>query len=126
MSTQATQAPSPRLPRAVAIRFPAVESDWVYAGLLGLLLGWIAIRANGGLRVGDTTAVEIVLDLTAGVVAAVALLVVTPARRNLPGALAAGFFGLFVVASAVSTIWSVAPDQSWIEANRMVTYLAVF
>jgi O-antigen ligase len=26
----------------------------------------------------------------------------------------------------VSTVWSIAPDQSWIEANRIVTYLAVF
>jgi len=37
-----------------------------------------------------------------------------------------GAFGLFVVASAISTIWSVAPDDSWVEANRLVTYLAVF
>ncbi|MCW2990943.1 MAG: hypothetical protein JWM73_1537, partial [Solirubrobacterales bacterium] len=126
MSAQATPAPSPRVPRAVAVRWPAVESDWVYAGLLAVVLGWIAIRGNGGLRVGDTTTVELVVDVLAGAIAAIALLAVTGAPRNVHALIAAGFFGLFVVASAVSTIWSVAPDQSWIEANRLVSYLAVF
>ncbi|MEJ7786687.1 MAG: O-antigen ligase family protein [Solirubrobacteraceae bacterium] len=126
MSTQATPASSPRLPRAVALRLPAIESDWVYGGLLAAVLTWIAIKANGGLRVGDTTTVEIAVNLAAGAVGAVSLLIVTTARRNLPGMIAAGTFALFVVASAVSTVWSVAPDQSWIEANRLVTYLAAF
>ncbi|MDX6665962.1 MAG: hypothetical protein QOG68_2168, partial [Solirubrobacteraceae bacterium] len=126
MSAQATQAPSPRLPRALAVRLPVLESDWFYASLLGAALAWVAVRANGGLQLSDTTTVEIALDLMAGAVAAVALLVVSAWRRNLAGTVAAAFFGLFVVASAVSTIWSVAPDQSWIEANRLVTYLAVF
>lgn len=126
MSTEATPAPSPRLPRAVALRIPAVDADWVYGGLLAIALGWVAITANGGLRVGATTTVEIVVDLLAGAVATVGLLVVTAWRRDLPGTIAAALFGLFVVASAVSTIWSVAPDQSWLEANRLVTYLAAF
>ncbi|MFL5844139.1 MAG: O-antigen ligase family protein [Solirubrobacteraceae bacterium] len=126
MSAQANPAPSPRLPRSFAVRLPSLESDWVYAGLIAVVLGWVAIRANGGLRLGDTTTVEIVADLLAAVVAAIAVLVVPQARRDLPALLAAGFFGLFVVGSAISTIWSVAPDQSWAEANRLVTYLAVF
>ena len=122
----AASAPSPRLPRAIALRFPAVESDWAYGALLAVALTWVAITASGGLRVGDTTTVEIVVDLVAGGVVAVAALTLTAARRHLPGAAAAGLFAVFVVASAISTLWSVAPDQSWIEANRMFTYLAAF
>ena len=110
----------------VALRFPAIESDWVYAGLLGAALAWVAVKANGGLRIDDTTVVEIVVDLAVGVVAALAVLVVPATRRMLPGTTAAAFFALFVITTAVSTVWSVVPDQSWIEANRLVTYLAVF
>lgn len=126
MSIQATPAPSPRVPRALALRIPAVSSDWGFGGLLAAALTWVAIKANGGLRVGDTTTVEIAVNLVAGLVGAVAVLIATRGARNLPGRLAAGAFVLYVVASAVSTIWSVAPDQSWIESNRLVTYLATF
>lgn len=126
MSTQATPAPRPRLPRAVALRLPAVSADWGYAAALALALVWIAIRANGGLRVADTSTVEVVIDLAAGVIAALALLTIAAWRSELPATLAAGGFALFVLASAVSTIWSVAPDQSWIEVNRLISYLAAF
>lgn len=119
----AVPAPSSR---ALALRVPAVQRDWALAGALAIALGWVAIKANGGLRVGDTTAVEVVVDLVAGAIAAAVLLTVGNARADLPTTLAAASFGLFVVLSAISTIWSVAPDQSWIEANRLVTYLAVF
>jgi hypothetical protein len=105
---------------------PAIASDWAYAGLLAIALGWIAIEANGGLRLGDTTTVEIVVDLVAGVVLAATLLAIGTRRSELPATLAAAAFALFVVATAISTAWSVAPDQSWIEANRVVTYLAAF
>lgn len=97
-----------------------------FGTVLGLLLAWIAVRANGGMRVGDLTTVEIVVDLLAGVVGAVAILAAPGLRDRVPGAVAAGFFGLFVVATLLSTMWSVMPDESWIEGNRMVTYFAVF
>lgn len=119
----ATPAPSPR---ALALRLPALHADWAPAGLLALALGWVVIEANGGLRVGDVTTVEIALDLVAGVVAAVAALTAAARRAAAPTVAAVGAFGAFVVLSGVSTIWSVAPDQSWLEANRLVSYLAVF
>ena len=108
------------------MRFPAVESDWIYAGLLGIALAWVAVKANGGLRIDDTTVVEIVVDLAAGVVAALAVLAIPSVRRHVPGTVAAALFALFATATAVSTVWSVVPDQSWIEANRLLTYFAVF
>ncbi|MCW2967096.1 MAG: hypothetical protein JWM71_868 [Solirubrobacteraceae bacterium] len=125
MTTQATSALSPA-PRTLALRLPALESDAAYAILLGIALAWIAVRASGGLEVSDITTVEIVIDIVAAIVGVVALLAVPDWRYSSWGWASAGLFALFVVASAISTIWSVAPDQSWIEANRLVTYLAVF
>ena len=125
MSTQARPALSPP-PRALALRIPALESDAFYALALGVVLAWIAVRGSGGLGLSDITTVEIVLDLGAAVVGISALLAVDDWRHTAWGWASVGLFALFVVASAVSTIWSVAPDQSWIEANRLVTYLAVF
>lgn len=110
-----------------ALRVPAVvQSDWFYAGLLGLVLSWVAVRANGGLRVGNTTAVEIAVDLLAGAVGVVAVLAVPGMRQRTAGTVGGALFGLFVVFTAISTVWSITPDQSWIESNRLVTYLAVF
>jgi len=125
VGAQPTPALSPPT-RAFALRLPALEHDGVYAGLLGLILAWIAVRANGGLQLSDTTAVEIALDLVAAAVGVVAVLAIPSWRGASWGGVAMGAFGLFVVASAISTIWSVAPDDSWVEANRLVTYLAVF
>ena len=109
------------------MRVPAiVQSDWFYATLLGIVLSWVAVRANGGLRVGNTTAVEIGVDLLAGAVGVVAVLAVPGIRRRTAGTIAGAVFGLLVVLTAISTVWSITPDQSWIEANRIFTYLAVF
>jgi tetratricopeptide (TPR) repeat protein len=129
VSAQASPAPRPPQlgARPLALRLPALaEADWPYAVGLAALLAWVAVRANGGLRVGDTTAVEILLDVLAGIVAILAILAVPGLRRRSAGTLAGVAFGLFTVAAAVSTVWSVAPDQSWIESNRLITYLAVF
>src|SRR3954453_2863184 len=122
----ATAAPSPRLPRSITLRIGTVNSDWGYGALLAALITWVAVEANGGLRTGSMTTVEIVLDLLSGLAAAVAMLVVTTRRPNLPGVVAASAFAAYVVFTAISTIWSVAPDQSWLEANRLVAYLAAF
>jgi tetratricopeptide (TPR) repeat protein len=111
---------------AVPFRLPLVDSDMVFGAALGLVLAWVAVRANGGLRVSDTTTVEIVVDLLAGAVAAIAIMAVPGLRHRAPGAIALGFFALFAVASVLSTMWSITPDQSWLENNRVVTYLAVF
>ena len=126
MGTQATTPALSPPPRTLALRLPALESEAIYASLLGAALAWIAVRASGGLEVSDITTIEIVLDLVAAVVGVIALLVVPSWRYSTWGWASVGLFALFVVASAISTIWSVAPDQSWIEANRLVTYLAVF
>ncbi len=110
----------------LALRVPLVDADGAYAAALGVVLAWVAIRANGGLRVGNTTAVEIAVDLLAGVVVIVALLAVGDLRRRGPGIAAAAAFGLLTVGTVLSVVWSVNPSDSWIDANRLVTYLAVF
>jgi len=128
VSAQADSAPSPGGLRArrIALRVPIVDADAVYGAALGIVLAWVAVRANGGLRVGNTTTVEIILDVLAGAVAVVALLTVPNLRHRAPGTAAVAAFGLLVLGSLISTVWSVDPAASWLDANRLVTYLAVF
>ncbi|MDQ6816473.1 MAG: O-antigen ligase family protein, partial [Actinomycetota bacterium] len=96
--------------------------------LLALVLGGsfvaVAFLTAGGIDAAPNTWVEIVLTLVgAGACAAVLL-----ARR--PGRLWGGATLLLLVALAALTYasiaWSVAPDITWVEANRTLSYLAVF
>ncbi|HZO37464.1 MAG TPA: O-antigen ligase family protein [Solirubrobacteraceae bacterium] len=127
MSAPVAPARSPRRRGAIAaVRVPVVNAGWLYTALLAAVLSWIAIRGNGGLRVGNVTAVEIAVDLCAGVVAVVALLAAPNLRRRGHGAVAAVTFAILVLFAMVSTVWSIDPSQSWIEANRLISYLCVF
>ncbi|HVW19511.1 MAG TPA: hypothetical protein VHB30_14810, partial [Solirubrobacteraceae bacterium] len=107
-------------------RLPAVDPGAALTVALGAVLTWIAIHANGGLRVGSLTAVEMVVDVLAGVAAVVAVLAVPALRGNGPGTAAAALFALLVLSALVSTAWSIDPSTSWQEANRLTAYLAVF
>jgi O-antigen ligase len=82
--------------------------------------------AAGGLRLERTTDVLIAMMLVgAGLVAAA--LMFRPRTADLPlyggGPLLA--FGLLAAFTAFSVMWSLAPSDSWIEANRTFAYLAV-
>jgi hypothetical protein len=112
--------------RAGAVRLPGVGSSALYAAALAALLSWIAIRGNGGLRIGNITAVEIAVDLVAGAVAIVALLAAPNLRERGHGAWAAVTFAVLALFAMVSTVWSVDPSQSWLEANRLISYFGVF
>ena len=46
----------------------------------------------------------------------------TPAR--LRGVWLLGAFALLTVFTALSISWSLTPDESWLETNRMLAYLA--
>ena len=47
-------------------------------------------------------------------------------RRRPHGAVTVALFVLLTALTALSIEWSVAPDDSWIETNRTLAYLAVF
>ena len=117
-------AASPRLAyRPFAV--PRPGADVVLALGIAIVLAVVAFAAEGGLLLGRTTKVELGLLLGSGLVVAASTLV-TPRRGPLHGATVCGLFlalGLFTVASIS---WAVQPSDAWVEANRTLTYVAVF
>ena len=96
------------------------------AGAVALLLALVAFVADGGLRLERTTYVEVALMLLGAGLCAAALLIPQARAERLHGGLALGAVGLLAAYTAVSVIWSLAPSDSWIEANRTFAYLAAF
>jgi len=90
----------------------------------GLALAAVAFIARGGSELSTTTPVEIALILSAGAVVGAAI--VCTAVVRLSGAASLFAFGALAGLTALSIIWSIAPHLSWIEANRTLTYFAVF
>jgi O-antigen ligase len=79
--------------------------------------------ARGGVRLEPTTLVEIGLMLAGAAVVALACL--RRAGGRLHGGPAVLAFALLTVYTALSIVWSLAPADSWLEANRTLAYLAV-
>ena len=93
------------------------------AGLAAALV-LIAFVTGGGDTLGPNTWTEIALVVIG---AAVAIwLIVSGAPGRGPGGLALALFGAVTLLTALSVLWSVEPDQSWIEAGRTLAYFAVF
>ena len=88
-----------------------------------------AFAARGGSQLERTTWTEVAIMLAgaqpvrAGAGPA-ACRPRTPAR--LRGAVSLAGFALLAVFTALSITWSLMPDDSWIEANRTLAYLAAF
>ncbi len=70
------------------------------------------------------TTTEILLDLLAGVLCAVALLVGRSGRRAW-GAGTLALMAAFAVLTGVSIVWAIQPSTAWIEANRTITAFAM-
>lgn len=105
-----------------ALRWPAPELLFGLALAVGLAA--VGLRAGGGLALGPTAKVEIVLDVLGGLLAALAA--VAASARRAWGAVTIALFGALVVLTALSITWSVQPSDSWIETNRTFSYLMVF
>jgi O-Antigen ligase len=93
------------------------------AGLFAAVL--YAAAAHGGLRYPWEMRLQAGLAILA--VAAVAGVLFGPLRAAAPRAGVAGIvlIGLFAVWSGITLAWSVAPDSTWVEANRAVAYAEV-
>ncbi len=91
---------------------------------LAAVLAAIGLRAGGGLQLGRTTAVEMALQATGGVLAALAILV-DDGRRRWGGATTA-LFGALAVLTALSILWSVQPSDTWLEVSRALAWAAAF
>lgn len=93
-------------------------------GLAGLLCA-VAFGADGGLRLGRLTIVEMGALLGSGAVTALGL---HAAPRGGPrwGGVTILLFGAFAALTILSVGWSVEPAESWLEANRTLAWFAVF
>jgi hypothetical protein len=91
---------------------------------LGAALVAAAFGAGGGDQLNRATWVEIGLVLASGAVIATAIVRARPGRIGGWPPLAA--FVVLAGVTAVSIVWSISPDNSWIETSRTISYLAVF
>ena len=101
---------------------PRFGSSAASAGLAAVFAA-VAFGAQGGNELGRTTLVELMLLLVGGLAIATSLAYGPRVRHG------RAVIWLFVVYAAVtvcSVFWSIAPDQTWIEANRTIAYLATF
>ena len=96
------------------------------AAAVALVLAGTAFVADGGLRLERTTYVEIALMGLGALLCAAALLLPRARAQRLHGAPALLALALLAAYTAISIIWSLAPSDSWIEANRTFAYLSAF
>ncbi len=123
LARAATPAPSPA---STSIRLGRLHLSTDSAVALCLALGLVVVTfvASGGVDLGPNTWIEIALALVGAAAAVAVLLIGAPGRRW--GAMTLVLFLALVALTAVSVSWSVEPDNSWTEAGRTLSYMAVF
>jgi hypothetical protein len=110
------------LARARALHAP--PGELLFGTALALLLALCGLRAGGGLALGPTTKVEIVLDLIAGALGGVAALAAS--ARRWWGGVTLGCFAVLLAVTSLSITWALQPSDAWLEANRTAGYVALF
>ena len=103
---------------------PAAGAALIAAGAVAVAFLTKTGSGPTGTGLAQNTWVQIVLVVLG--VAAAAALAVRGASGPAHGRTTFALFGAVAVLTAVSIAWSVAPDQSWIEAARTASYLAAF
>jgi hypothetical protein len=89
------------------------------------MLCFITFYAKGGLELETMTATEIALTLAAGLVVA-GVVVLAPTGQRAYALWPVGLLLAFTVLSALSVVWSVQPDHSWQDSDRLLAYSGVF
>ncbi len=92
--------------------------------ILGAALAGVAFGAEGGTELTRTTVTEALLVLVSGLVIAAAF--VWGRRGAIQGVTTILLFALLALLTAVSVLWSIAPELTYIEAGRTFAYLSVF
>ncbi len=92
--------------------------------ILGAALAGIAFGAEGGTELTRTTVTEVAIVIAAGFVVAAALL--WGRSTTSAGITTLLLFTLFAFLTALSVLWSIAPELSYVEAGRTFAYLALF
>jgi hypothetical protein len=98
---------------------------WI--GCLGLaaLICFLCFYATGGLQVETMTTAEMLLTLASGAVLALGAMVM-PTGTRAYGLTAALLLGGLAILTAVSLVWSVQPQSTWLDAGRMLSDAGVF
>jgi hypothetical protein len=123
-----SHAATPRHAATVAYRPFAVPRPGVDAAItlgIGAILAAVAFAAQGGLLLGRTTKVELALVIGSGLTVAAAT-VAGPRRGALCGATTAAAFLALALFTVASVAWAVQPSDAWVEADRTLSYVAVF
>jgi O-antigen ligase len=101
------------------------EADVAVTVGVGVVLATIAFVGNGGLQLGSSTLVEIGVIVISAVLVAAALVMVG-FRAVLHGGTTLALFAALTALTTLSILWSLYPNDSWVEANRTLAYLAAF
>ena len=105
---------------------PRVDPAGVLLGLaLAVGLAGAAFGGAGGIRLEDTVPVELAVTSVGTALAAGAVYTGRGPVR-IYGMVTLGLLAALTGWTALSIIWSVEPSESWIEANRTLSYLAAF
>jgi cytochrome c556 len=125
-------SPAPAAPQALAPRTaerpaspPRTAPGVALTIVLGAAFAAIAFGAQGGLQLGRTTIVEMCVTI-AGCAIAAAAIIAAPLRSRFWGGFTLAILLAFAGLTAASTAWSVQPSDSWVEANRTLSYAAAF
>jgi O-Antigen ligase len=92
-------------------------------GLAGVLV-LVAFLTTGGTDLAPNTWVEIALTTIGAALAATVVLI--GAHGRVWGGLTLVLFACLAALTFASIAWSVQPANSWVEANRTLSYMAVF
>ena len=110
-------------PHTRTITVPWAGPNGWLTGAVALVILLSTFIARGGVRLAPTTLIEILLMLGGAVLVAVACL--RPGGGPLHGIPFLITFALLAVYTSLSIVWSLAPADSWLEADRILAYLAV-
>lgn len=91
---------------------------------LGALLLAIAFTAKGGNQVAQVAPMQVAVVLLAGL--SLALYLFKRRSGRIDGAAPVALFAGLAVVTALSSVWSISPDETIEETARTFTYLAVF
>ena len=105
-------------------RLTAPTSDLLVGAGVAVALVLISFLASGGIDLAPNTWVQVTLTVL-GAASAIAA-VVYGARGQAWGLGALLLFAALAALTYASIGWSVQPAQSWLEANRTLSYLAAF
>ncbi len=121
--SRATPEPAEAAPWSRARRV-GLTADAVLGTALAAGFALIAFVATGGTDLAQNTWVEIALTAL-GAACAVAV-VLLGARGRASGVTTLILFAALAALTYLSIAWSVQPADSWVEANRTLSYLAAF